>query len=145
MHLYNALTTLSTARAWLYQQNRAFVHLHEKQATMARQIEVLESQLVATTRKSKGEQEMEERNAQGHGADSNLAQPVRWLMQGGCTPQKDDVLADEQRPRQIVSADSFATAFEENHSSAETVTSSRQLSEEVGRRLPRRTKRKLAQ
>jgi hypothetical protein len=106
---------------------------------MARQIEVLESQLTATTRKSKGEQEMEERNAQGPGADSNLAQSVRWLMQGGCTLQEDDVLADEQRPRRGVSADSFATALEESHSSANTVIPSRQLLEEV---RPRRTRRK---
>jgi hypothetical protein len=139
------LETINTVRLWLYQQNKMCVDLQaelaqerQKQATLADRIKDLESDLAAATGTRTGEQEMEQRKLQAHELQGGLAQPSRWLMQGGHSLD-DDVLANDQRLETAGSADSFVTALEDNRSSAESVIPSGQQSTAAGLR---RTKRK---
>jgi hypothetical protein len=147
-HLCN---TFDTTRTWVHEQNKVCEDLRarleqerassqQKQTAMARKIEALESKLAAVMRKGRGEQEMEERNAQTHELEDGAAQRSRWWAQGVHVLQ-EDVLAGEQRPEKAGSTSSLATVFEESCSSTEPVVPLVQELQEAGRRRTKRNRR----
>jgi hypothetical protein len=142
-------SAIYNVRMWIYEQNKACVDLqteltqerilnHQKHAALAKRIKDLESNPAAATGKKTGEQEMEERWPQAHELQSGLAQPTRWLRQGGHAPGDDGTPANEKQLERAESATSFATACEESLSPGQSVIQSEQLLEQVGRKRPKR-------